>query len=99
MKQRKKSKSDFKNKVIQRQTDQIRSLEQQIADLEIDCDTKDEIVKSIEPLKKELEGVIDDLKSKSEKYDELIDDLTMMRTAFNKEVFKGRWKLIKFLMR
>lgn len=43
--------------------------------------------------------ILDDLKEKRKKYEDLIEELTTMKNIFNQSVFKGRWKLIKLLMK
>ena len=42
---------------------------------------------------------IKELKAKSEEYDKLLGDLLEMRKVMNQIVFKGRWKIIKLLMK
>ena len=95
-----KSKSkDMKNRVIRRQVDEIESLKEKISSLEIDCNKKDEIINSIDSLRIELTDVIADLKKKGEEYDALISDVRKMKKVINEEVFKGRWNLIKLLIK
>ena len=92
-------KYDFKSKIIARQVDKINSLQKQISSLEIDNAKKDELIKSIDVLRNDLFNIINELKNKSEKCDELIAELIQMKKVINQTVFKGRWKLIRFLIK
>ena len=94
-----KRKSDFKSQIIVRQVDRIDSLQKQVDALEVDNAKKDKIINSINALRNDLFLTINELKSKSEKYDELIAELTQMRMVMNKTVFKGKWKLIRLLLK
>lgn len=96
---RNKRKSNFKNQIIVRQVDKIDSLQKQIDALEIDNAKKDEIINSITSLRDDLFSTINELKSKGEKYDALIAELMQMRMVMNQTVFKGKWKLIRLLLK
>ena len=89
----------MKSRIIKRQIDEIDSLKKKIADLEIDCKEKDEIIKSIDALRVDFKETIDDIKRKGEAYDRLIDELTEMKKVMNEEVFKGRWNLVRLLIK
>ena len=91
--------SDLNNQIIQRKNDEIECLKNKISDLEISCEEKDELINSVDSLRLELKEVIDDLKTKRDEYDRLISELFEMRKVFNQDVFKGRWKLIRLLMK
>lgn len=92
-------KNNRKDKIIKRQIDEIESLKNKVSNLEIDCKEKEEIIHSIESFRAELSETIEDLKEKGKQYDMLIDELVMMRKVMNEEVFNGKWKLIKMLMK
>lgn len=94
-----KKRADYQNQVIQRKNDEIESLKIKISELQISCDEKDELVNSIDYLRKDFQSIIEDLKKKGEKYDELNADLMQMRKVLNQTVFKGRWRIIKWLMK
>lgn len=94
-----KKKSDLKGRIISRQVDKINSLQKKILDLEIDNAKKDEIINSINSLYDDLLTIVNGLKSKGDKYDRLILELIQMRNVMNQKVFKGRWKLIRFLLK
>lgn len=94
-----KQKPDFKNQIIKRQSEEIDNLKKTISELEIENSEKDKIINSIENLRNDLSKTIDDIKAKGEEYDELIAELTEMKKVMNQIVFKGRWKIIKWLLR
>ena len=99
MNKKNKQKNDYKNQIINRQAKEIDNLKNMISELNIQSSEKDKIINSIEGLRNDLNEAIDDLKAKSEEYDKLLDDLLEMRKAMNQMVFKGRWKIIKLLMK
>lgn len=92
-------KYDLQNKILQRKNDEIESLKNRISSLEIDCDEKDELINSVDSLLAELREIVEELREKRDKYDELNSDLMQMRKVFDQEVFRGRWRIIKFLMK
>ena len=96
---RKKKKSDLINHIILKQVDEINELQKKISNLEINCAEKDEIVNSIDSLNSDLFNIVNELKQKSEEYDSLISDLKEMKKTINQTVFKGRWNLIRLLIK
>lgn len=92
-------KQDIKSRIIERQTNEIGSLKKQIYDLEIDCDKKDELINSIDSLRVEFDEAIQNIRSKGEAYDALIEELNEMKKIMNEEVFRGKWNIIRLLMR
>ena len=74
------------------QSEKIEALRKAILALEIDNVEKDKIIGSVDSLRSELIDVIEGLKNKDRKYDELIDELITMKNVMNQEVFKGKWK-------
>lgn len=92
-------KQDIKSRIIERQTNEIDSLKKQIYDLEIDCDKKDELINSIDSLRVEFDEAIQNIRSKGEAYDALIEELNEMKKIMNEEVFRGKWNIIRLLMR
>lgn len=94
-----KKKPDIKNRTILNQIDKIDKLEKTISELEISCEEKDKVIASINVLRDDLFTVINQLKKKSDEYDVLIADLMEMRKVMNQTVFKGRWKLIRWLLK
>lgn len=96
---KKKQKNDLKNQIIKRQINEIDNFKRTIYELEISCREKDEIINSINVLRDDLLSTIDDLKAKGEKYDKLIAELKEMKKVMNQTVFKGRWKIIRLLLK
>lgn len=94
-----KKKPDIKNRMILNQIDKIDKLEKTISELEISCEEKDKVIASVNVLRDDLFAVINQLKKKSDEYDVLIADLMEMRKVMNQTVFKGRWKLIRWLLK
>ena len=94
-----KKRDDVKRKLIKRQADEIASLKSQIDRLDIDNKNKDELLHSVDSLREELEQVIESIRNKEAEYDELISDLRLMRKAFDREVFKNRWWIVKRLIK
>lgn len=92
-------KSNIKSRIIERQANEIESLKKRISELEIDCDEKDELISSVDSLRVEIEQVVEGLKSKGEAYDRLVGELTEMKKIMNEEVFKGRWNIVRFLLK
>lgn len=72
-------------KIVARQREEIASLKSKIEELERECEKKDELINSVEPLRDEFQRLIDELKE--------------MKTIANKKLYKGRWKIIRFLIR
>ncbi|MBR5604315.1 MAG: hypothetical protein IKW51_09000 [Bacteroidales bacterium] len=94
-----KNKSDVKNRIILNQIDKIDKLEKTICELKISCEEKEKVIKSINSIRDDLFMVINELKKKSNEYDVLTSDLIQMRKVMNQTVFKGRWKLIRLLLK
>lgn len=85
--------------IIKYQSDEIKSLKKKIDELNISNQKKDELINSVDEFQKELDNIVADLRAKKEEYDELINEVRTMRSVFNEEVFKGRWNIIKWLLK
>ncbi len=94
-----KKRLDFQKNLIARQSEQIESLKSQIDDLNIKLKEKDEIINSVEYLREELKQNVKDIKKQKNKYESLIQELKKMREILNIEVYRGRWNIIKFLIK
>lgn len=94
-----KKKYETQKKIVLRQLDEIEKLKSSISELEIDSEKRTELIDSITDIRTELYEVIDDLSEKREEYTRLIEDLRQMKMVMNQTVFKGKWKLIKLLLR
>ena len=92
-------KLEFQKKTIARQLEQIDSLRLQVEELKLECEKKNEIINSVAHLKDELTKSVSDVKKYKEQYKALIEELRKMKEIMNQEVFKGRWKLIRFLIK
>lgn len=88
-----------KGSIIKYQSDEIKSLKRQINELNISNQKKDELINSVDGFQKELDNIVADLRAKKEEYNELINEVKTMRSVFNEEVFKGRWNIIKWLLK
>ena len=90
---------DTKSRIIQRQSKEIERLKMEILKLEKKCSDKDDVINSVAPLKKELKDITKELRGKRSEYENLIKELREMKTVMNQRVFKGRWKLVRFLIK
>ncbi|MBQ8206416.1 MAG: hypothetical protein IJZ77_03055 [Bacilli bacterium] len=98
-KRRKNRKSDYKSKVIFRQIEEIDRLKKCISELQISCDEKDTIINSIEFIRQDFLNLVDELKKKKDEYEKHIEELIEMKNSFNQIVFKGKWSLIRLLIK
>ncbi len=94
-----KKRLDFQEKMISRKNEQIEALELEIESLKLKLEEKDEIINSVTPLRNELAENVKQVKEYKKQYDTLIQDLKKMKEIINLTVYKGRWKLIKFLIK
>lgn len=99
MRKRKKKYGKIKGGIIRHQMDEIKSLKAQINELNISCRQKDELISSIDHMQKDFAHIIDDLKCKKEEYNCLIREVREMRDALNREIYKGKWFIIKWLLK
>lgn len=92
-------KYETQKKIVLRQLDEIEKLKSSISELEIDSEKRTELIDSITDIRTELYEVIDDLSERRKEYTRLIEDLRQMKMVMNQTVFKGKWRLIKLLLR
>ena len=92
-------KQDIKSKIIKRQADEIKSLEEEVANLKAACEEKDKIIDSVSPLREELQSLIDEAKSKMVDYDNGVEEVKRMKKIFDEELFNGKWSLVKLLIK
>lgn len=85
--------------MISNQSKQIEDLKSQIDKLELNIKEKDEIINSISPMRDELAQHISDAKRCKEDYKKLIDEIRKMKEVLNKTIYKGRWNLVKLLIK
>lgn len=94
-----KKKLEVQQKIISRQSKQIEDLESQVQKLKLELKDKDEIINSITPLRNKLLKSVSDADDCKRQYKELVNELRKMKDVFNQEVFKGRWRLVKLLIK
>lgn len=93
------NKIESQNKLILRQSKQINNLKLRIEYLESECAKKDETINSIKPLKEELMACVNRVKQYKKELEKLIEELRNMKEIINQEVYKGKWRLVKFLIK
>ena len=94
-----KKRLDSQQKIISRQSKQIEELKLKNEKLKLELQEKEKIINSVALLKDELSQNVADVRKYKEKYKELVDELRKMKEIVNKSVYKGRWKIIKFLIK
>lgn len=94
-----KKRLDFYQKMMARQSEQIEKLKSKIEKLTLECQKKDELIKSVEPMRKEMADNIKEQRKLKERYKALIQELKVMKNIVNEEVYRKRWWLIKFLLK
>lgn len=94
-----KKRLDFQQKMIARQSEEIENLKMVIEKLKVELEEKDNIIKAITPMKEELARNIAQIKEYKKQYKESIDELRKMKDIINQTVYKGRWNVIRFLMK
>ena len=92
-------KFEFQQKMISCQLKEIEELKAKNEKLKLEIQEKDKIINSISPLKDELTQSANEVKQYKEEYKKLVDELRKMKEILNNEVYKGRWWLIKFLIK
>ena len=96
---RKNKRDDIKSRIIDRQTSEIESLKKKIDSLKLSCEEKNELISSIDTLRINFIQEIDNIKNNSKKLDKLISELNQMKVVMNRTFFKGRWRIIKWLLK
>lgn len=94
-----KKKIDFQQKMILKQSEKIESLSAENARLRLEIEKKEELINSIAHLKEELIVKISEIDNQKSEYQKLIQKLKNMIKIINQEVYKGRWDLVKFLIK
>lgn len=99
MSEKDKKRFEFQKKMIARQSEQIELLELQIDELKKECEEKDEMINSIVPLRNELAQNISEVKKYKEEYKRSIEEVKKMKRILNEDVYKGKWNIVKFLIK
>ena len=92
-------KYDFLKKRMNRQTKEIENLSHKIYQLKIENNEKQDLIDSINSIKKDWKESLDTICVQRDEYQKLIFELRAMKTVMKTTVFKGKWKLIKLLMK
>lgn len=94
-----KKRLDFQQKIISKKSEEVESLKLENEKLKQKLKEKDEIIASVEPMRKELAENFEEHKRLKREYQGLIQELRQMKKALNKEVFKNRWWIVKLLIK
>lgn len=89
----------LQQKVISNKSKRIESLELEIEKLKLELDEKDKIIRAVEPMQKEMDENVEEIKKYKKEYVKLIKELKKMKEVANQTMYKGRWKLVKFLIK
>lgn len=90
---------EFQQKMISRQSKQIEDLESKIKKLTLECQKKDELINTVEPMQNEMAENIKEYRKLKSDYQKLIDELKQMKEIINQEVYRGKWRLVKWLIK
>lgn len=90
---------EFQQKLVSRQYEQIDSLKNEVEKLKLEIKKKDEIISSVNSLRKELSDNINEIKQKKKEYKTLIQELKDMKKIVNQEVYRGRWKIVRWIIK
>lgn len=90
---------EFQQKMISRQSEQIEELKSQIEKLKLEIEDKDMVIRSVEPMRNELAQNVTDIKKYKDEYRSLVNEIRKMKEIINQEVYRGRWRLVKFLIK
>lgn len=94
-----KRKYEIQRDIVEKQSKYIEDLKSKIEYLELECKHKDELIDSVKHLRQELIDSVDEVKQKKNEYKELIEELKLMKNIIDQDVYKGRWWLMKFLLK
>lgn len=90
---------DMQSRIIKRQRKEIERLKEEIASLQYECRMKDEMIESFDDARYDMKNAARDISSSRDEYARTVKELREMKRVMNQEVFKGRWFLIKLLMK
>ena len=94
-----KKRLEFQQKMISRQSEEIESLKLQNEKLKLELQEKDEVINSVTHIREELAKNVAESKKYKEEYGRLIKELKDMKEIINQEVYRGRWNLVRFLIK
>lgn len=94
-----KRKYEFQKKMNLRQSEMIEKLKARVEELELMCKEKDDEINSIDSLRVELTKNVNETKKYKKEYEELIKELREMKKIVNQEVYRGRWKIVRWIIK
>ena len=94
-----KKRLDFQQKMISRQSEQLEDLKLQVEKLEQKLKEKDGIINYVQPMRIEMTENIKEYRKLKNEYRRIIDELKKMKEIMNQEVYRGKWRLVRWLIR
>ncbi len=94
-----KKRLDFQQKIISKKSEEVESLKLENEKLKLELQKKDEIISSIEPMRNEMSESIKEHRRLQNEYKDLIQELRQMKKIMNQEVYHGKWRLVKWLIK
>ena len=94
-----KKRLDFQQKMISRQSEQLEDLKLQVEKLEQKLKEKDGIINYVQPMRIEMTENIKEYRKLKNEYRRIIDELKKMKERMNQEVYRGKWRLVRWLIR
>ena len=85
--------------MISRQSEQIEDLKAQIIKLNLEIEEKNHVINSVASLREELTQNVAEAKKCKQQIKKLVSELKKMKEIINQTVYKGRWRIIKFLLK
>lgn len=94
-----KKRLDFQSQIISRQSQQIDALKLEVEKLEEKIKEQNVVISSIEPMRKEMTENIKEYRNLKNQYKTLVQELKQMKEIMNVTVYKGKWRLVKWLIK
>lgn len=94
-----KKRCKYQEKIINKQTAEIENLKNKINKLQIAEKNKSDLFNCIDNIQNEMNITIDDMKKRKEEYENVILEIEDMKTVINKIIFKGKWWIVKLLIK
>lgn len=94
-----KKRLDFQGQIISRQSQQIDALKLKVEKLEGKIKEQNAVISSVEPMRKEMTENIKEYRNLKNQYKTLVQELKQMKEIMNVTVYKGKWRLVKWLIK
>ena len=94
-----KKRLEFQKKVISKKSEEIESLKLENEKLKMKLREKDELINSVSAMREELSQNVAEVKKYKEQYKSLIEELKKMKEIVNQEVYRGRWKIVRWIIK